>query len=64
MFIGLNEKPGSIPVGNVCYFVRFYIKSLLDLGNYPIQPINIYSLRKFFGGGCIVTFFLSLDSFF
>ena len=35
MFIGWNEKPGSIPVGNVCYFARFYIKSLRDLGNLP-----------------------------
>ena len=33
MFIGWNEKPSSIPVGNVCYFARFYIKSLWDLGN-------------------------------
>jgi hypothetical protein len=33
MFIGWSEKTGSIPVGNVCYFARFYIKSLRDLGN-------------------------------
>ncbi len=35
MFIGWNEKLGSIPVGNVCHFARFYIKSLRDLGNLP-----------------------------
>jgi hypothetical protein len=38
MFIGWNEKTGSIPVGNVCYFARFYIKSLRDLGNLPYSP--------------------------
>jgi hypothetical protein len=42
MFIRWNEKTGSIPIGNVCYFARFYIKSLRDLGN---LPYSVYKHR-------------------
>ncbi|MEY3239478.1 MAG: hypothetical protein RIR11_916 [Bacteroidota bacterium] len=40
----------KIPIGNVCYFARFYLKFLRDLGNLPYSVYkHIFPTGFFFG---------------